>query len=652
MDASHSVQPCPMLSQDELGAALRKVSEVSVAVIGDFCLDAYWAIDRMAQEVSVETGLKNEPVRRQRYAPGGAGNVVMNLAALGVGEIYVIGVVGSDPFGRELAQQMAQPGIDCSGLVTQAEKWDTHTYLKPCVDGTELSRIDLGAFNALSPSVEDALFTSLNAALERVSAVLINNQVSGGIHGSASFRQRLGRTIDDHPGILFVIDSREFHGSYPNAIHKLNDREAMQTCGIAVVPGDAIALEEIVGHAMGLSSRWQAPLVVTRGERGCLVCTKDGCWQSFGLLLPGQADPVGAGDTFSSALVAMISTGAGLADAAHVANIAAAVTAQKLLETGTAAPREILDLASSADYTYHPELAKRPDRAQHTEGSEIEVVSETMAVPNIRHVIFDHDGTISTLREGWERIMQPMMMKAILGSNAPGETAFHSVKNRVAEFIERTTGVQTISQMAGLVDMVFEFGFIPKEKILTAPEYKAIFNDELLGIINLRLAKLDRGELDATDFTIKGAVPFIRALSEAGLRLYLASGTDEEDVKREAERLGYAGLFNGGIHGSHGHVARDAKRIVIERILNDVGGCFEQLAVFGDGPVEMREAKKRGAFAIGVASDELRRFGISYEKRRRLIRAGADALVPDLSQWQRVWQFLRLPPTKHVAPSI
>jgi phosphoglycolate phosphatase-like HAD superfamily hydrolase len=126
------------------------------------------------------------------------------------------------------------------------------------------------------------------------------------------------------------------------------------------------------------------------------------------------------------------------------------------------------------------------------------------------------------------------------------------------------------------------------------------------------------------------------------VRLYLASGTDETDVKREAECLGYADVFDGGIYGSIGQVDKDAKKVVIERILNEINGAFDQLIAFGDGPVEMREAKRRGAVAIGVASDEVRRFGLNLEKRRRLIRAGADALVPDFSQWPQLWRLLHL----------
>jgi beta-phosphoglucomutase-like phosphatase (HAD superfamily) len=242
--------------------------------------------------------------------------------------------------------------------------------------------------------------------------------------------------------------------------------------------------------------------------------------------------------------------------------------------------------------------------------------------------------------------MEPMMTKSILGTQngKADEALFNRVQNRVWEFIERTTGVQTISQMHGLVDLVHEFGIVPKDQILPAAKYKDIFNEELMALVNLRLGKLAAGELNISDFTLKGALPFLRALQGAGLRLYLASGTDDEDVKREAACLGYADVFNGGIYGSIGQVAKDAKKIVIERILNEVNGAFNQLVAFGDGPVEIREAKRRGAVGIGVASDELRRFGLNLEKRRRLIRAGADALVPDYSQWQRLWGLLHLPP--------
>jgi phosphoglycolate phosphatase-like HAD superfamily hydrolase len=491
---------------------------------------------------------------------------------------------------------------------------------------------------------EQELFAKFEDILDKVSVVLVNHQVTGSMHDSPSFRKHLQQVMRRHPKSTFMIDSRGYHESYPKAIHKLNGSEVLKACGKAVAV-DEISLEDLVWQSQDLSQRWESPLVVTRGERGCLVFSGDVPGQIFGLQLPGRTDPVGAGDTFSSALAATLSTGTSLAAAAFIANIAAAVTAQKLFQTGTATPDEILELGANAAYAFYPELAEGHHRAKHVAGSEIEIITEPLPILNIRHAIFDHDGTISTLREGWERIMEPMMTKAIMGTQfgTADEKLFQRVNDRVQEFIERTTGVQTISQMHGLVDLVQEFGIVPKDQILPAAKYKDIFNEELMALVNLRVAKLAAGELNISDFTLKGAVSFLRALQGAGLRLYLASGTDEEDVKREADCLGYGDVFNGGIYGSIGQVAKDAKKIVIERILNEVDGAFDQLIIFGDGPVEIREAKRCGAVGIGVASDELRRFGMNLEKRRRLIRAGADALVPDFSQWQRLWGLLHLP---------
>ena len=642
---SHHLQPFDHLTRQEIAATLDNLSHASVAVLGDFCLDVYWTLDRSASELSVETGLKTEPVKTQRYAPGGAGNVVMNLLTLGVQQIFPIGVLGDDPFGRELRRLLENRHVDNSGLLIQDEGWATHTYLKPYSDNHEQNRIDHGNFNRMSPSTEETFFAKLEDILGKVSVVLVNHQVIGSIHDSETFRKRLAHVMGSHPDVTFIIDSRGYHEAYEKAVHKLNDIEVVRACGVPVEADDVISLDDLVRHVGQLYTKWKSPLIVTRGERGCLVFDGEVPRQIFGVQLPGRTDPVGAGDTFVSTLAAITSTGTNITAAAFVANVAAAVTAQKLFQTGTATPEEILELGSNADFSYHPELAESAHRAKYVASSEIEWISEPPQALNIRHAIFDHDGTISTLREGWETIMEPMMMKAVMGSHygTDDETLFHRVKTRVGEFIERTTGIQTITQMHGLVDLVREFALVPEDKTLTPAEYKAIYNEELKALVNLRLAKLDRGELAISDFTLKGAVPFLRALQKAGVRLYLASGTDEEDVKQEAERLGYADAFDGGIYGSIGEVTKDAKRIVIERIMNEVGGAYEQLIAFGDGPVEMRETMRRGSFTVGVASDEMRRFGLNLDKRARLIRSGAQTIVPDFSQWEKLWGFLRLP---------
>jgi phosphoglycolate phosphatase-like HAD superfamily hydrolase len=323
-------------------------------------------------------------------------------------------------------------------------------------------------------------------------------------------------------------------------------------------------------------------------------------------------------------------------EAAHVGSFVAGVTVQKLFQTGTATPEEVMNIGQDPDYIFSPEMAEDLRRASYVNKTEIEIVNARSTKSTIKYAIFDHDGTISTLREGWELIMAPMMIKAILGEkfHDADESLLHKVELRVAEFIDKTTGIQTLVQMKGLVDLVIEFGFVPKEHILDEAGYKKIYNEELLILVREREAKFKRGELSLDDLTIKNAIPFLQKLHDEGIKLYLASGTDVEDVKSEAHVLGYDHFFEGRIFGAVGDITKEAKKIVLDRILDTIGeASLSNVATFGDGPVEIRETNKRGGISVGVASNELRRYGLNEKKRNRLIKAGADIIIPDFSQY-------------------
>jgi len=216
------------------------------------------------------------------------------------------------------------------------------------------------------------------------------------------------------------------------------------------------------------------------------------------------------------------------------------------------------------------------------------------------------------------------------------------VQQRVQMYIDQTTGIQTIVQMQGLVDMVHEFGYVQPGNILDAPGYKATYNERLLEMVNRRMALIEAEELGVTDFTVRGVVEFVTTIRQAGITCYLASGTDIEDVKNEAGTLGYADLFNGGIFGSVGDISKFSKKILIARIIRDFGLEGPQLCCFGDGPVEIRETKKVGGLTVGVASDEVRRFGLNLSKRTRLIKAGADTVIGDFTQADKIVEYLKI----------
>ncbi|HRU05961.1 MAG TPA: PfkB family carbohydrate kinase [Candidatus Brocadiia bacterium] len=612
---------------------LRAIPRARVTVFGDFCLDAYWLIDQDLSEVSVETGLPVRRVRRQRYSLGGAGNVVANLAALGVGRVHAVGVVGADLFGLQLRQLLNDLNVVSDGLLTQEEEWHTLVYAKPCIGGVEQNRLDFGGFNHLSAATADRLAGALASAAASSDVVVLNQQVPGGV-STPEMIERINRVVAAQPDCRFIVDSRHRTEMYKGCMLKLNAHEAARVLGETRPREARVSARDARDFARRLYEERRLPVFITRGENGILV--QDGCGvtQVPGIQILERVDTVGCGDTALSAIAASLASGAAPVTAAMLANIAASITARKLQTTGTATPEEIRRVGPVPDYVYEPELADDPRRATHLQDTDIEIVCGRLPKGEIRHAIFDHDGTLSTLREGWEAIMEPMMVRAILGSHyaTAGESLFHQVVDTVRAYIDKTTGVQTLAQMQGLVELVRRFGCVPENQVLDMRGYKALYNQQILERVRDRVRRLRRGELDTSDFEIKNARKWLETLHGLGVKLYLASGTDQADVAAEAEAMGYAHLFEGRIYGAVGDVKVEAKKLVIERIIREHGLKRGGLAVFGDGPVEMREARKAGAAAFGVASDELRRFGLNPVKRTRLIRAGADIIIPDFSQ--------------------
>jgi phosphoglycolate phosphatase-like HAD superfamily hydrolase len=122
--------------------------------------------------------------------------------------------------------------------------------------------------------------------------------------------------------------------------------------------------------------------------------------------------------------------------------------------------------------------------------------------------------------------------------------------------------------------------------------------------------------------------------------LYLASGTDEAYVRNEVKLLQLAPYFEGRVYGAIDDYKRFSKQLVIQQILDEHGIQGDELLAFGDGFVEIEETKKVGGFAVAVASDEAKRAGINYWKRERLVRAGADLVIPDYRDGERLLRYL------------
>ena len=254
---------------------------------------------------------------------------------------------------------------------------------------------------------------------------------------------------------------------------------------------------------------------------------------------------------------------------------------------------------------------------------------------NIRHVVFDFDGTISLIRDGWQNVMVPMMVEFLQTETDTTETPEH-LEALVVEFVDRLTGKQTIYQMMQLGEEIEKRGGTPREPLA----YKDEYNRLLLPVVEERIAGLAAGKLSAEPLRVPMSLEFLQSLREMGINCYLASGTDVEFVKNEASLLGVAAYFDGGIFGALREYKKFSKAMVIQKILTDFELSGNELLIIGDGYVEIENAKAVGAIAVGVASVEDNRYNMNADKRERLIRAGADIIIPDFREGMQLLNYL------------
>jgi phosphoglycolate phosphatase-like HAD superfamily hydrolase len=236
---------------------------------------------------------------------------------------------------------------------------------------------------------------------------------------------------------------------------------------------------------------------------------------------------------------------------------------------------------------------------------------------------FDFDGTLSLVRSGWMDVMVPMMVE-ILAVLKTGETDAE-LKAVVEDFVWRLTGKETIYQMIEFAANVEKRG----GRALDPLEYKKMYLDLLWERIRSRVEELKSGHVSPEKYMVPGARALLESLKERGLRMYLASGTDEVYMKEEARLIDVAKYFDGGVYGALDDYKSFSKKILVQRILAGADVRGEEIIGFGDGYVEIEEVKLVGGVAVGVASTEPECMVVDEWKRQRLIGVGADYIVPN-----------------------
>jgi phosphoglycolate phosphatase-like HAD superfamily hydrolase len=251
-----------------------------------------------------------------------------------------------------------------------------------------------------------------------------------------------------------------------------------------------------------------------------------------------------------------------------------------------------------------------------------EIIAADLSRPGISHVIFDFDGTLSWLRNGW-----PDVMTQLFSEFLPAEQRDSAeVRQQLRRDILALNGKPSIHQMQ-------RFREYAQGWKVNAPEPNALLElylQRLDATLQQRIGRLIRREAQPEQFVIAGVFPVLDELRARGLKLVILSGTAEPEVKREATLLGLQPYFGDHIYGSTPGL-NFSKKQVIDRIIQEEGIQGSHLLSFGDGPVEIEFTKAVGGLAIGVASDE-RAHGsgvVDEDKREHLVRAGADVIIPD-----------------------
>ena len=271
-------------------------------------------------------------------------------------------------------------------------------------------------------------------------------------------------------------------------------------------------------------------------------------------------------------------------------------------------------------------VSDRPIATRRLPDSQIEIVGDWRFQRPPSHALFDFDGTLSLIREGWPEVMIPMMVEKL---QAVCDEAEESLREMVSRFVMELTGKQTIYQMIRLAEEIRQRGGAALEPL----QYKDEYHRLLMERITQRRRGLREGTISIESMTVPGCLRFLELLQQRGVVLYMASGTDQNYVREEAELLGLNRYFGERIYGAVDDYRSFSKAQVIERLLSEHRIPGERLVGFGDGYVEIQNTREAGGVAAAIASDEKDRSGkCDPWKRRRLLGAGANVLAPDFAE--------------------
>ncbi len=321
-----------MASVAALRKLIRRFAGTRVLVIGDLMLDEFVWGD--VSRISPEAPVPIVRVRRQEARPGGAGNVVSNVVALG-GRAATCGFLGTDGAGRALSVALRTAGGDLDGVIAST-RLPTTSKTRVIAHHQQVVRFDRDADDHdPGPALRRRLLAWVTRHARRFPVIVVSDYGKGVV--TPELLDELARLRARH-GFAYVIDpKRRNFGHYRGAsLVKPNVMEASAAAGVEIE--DRATLAEA---GRRLLERWQADCVlISRGEAGMTLFKARSAARHFPTAAHEVYDVTGAGDTVLAACALALAAGGTFEEAAILANHAAGVVVGKI-GTATASAREL-----------------------------------------------------------------------------------------------------------------------------------------------------------------------------------------------------------------------------------------------------------------------------------------------------------------------
>jgi len=312
-----------MTDRSALASLIDALAGARVLVVGDVMLDhfRYGSVDRISPEAPIPV-LKLES---EESMLGGAGNVVRNLVSLGATARFVT-VIGDDADGKQVARLITEQGLDDAPLVDVSRR--TTAKSRYVADGQQILRADQEWTTPLADDMRNSLIQAATDAMDGCAAVVLSDYGKGVLNGDVAADIIAAAKKVNLP--VIVDPKGTDYGRYKGAaLLTPNRREIQAASGLAADSDD-----DITAACKALMKEAEAAAVLcTRGANGMTLV--DGITGVGGVThLPAEArdvfDVSGAGDTVAAVMAAAMAAGAGLTDAAALANVAAGIVVGKV----------------------------------------------------------------------------------------------------------------------------------------------------------------------------------------------------------------------------------------------------------------------------------------------------------------------------------